>query len=339
MTIFDKNTVAIDAATAFEADIKGKTVIVTGVTAGGLGAEAARVLAIKGATVVLAGRSVKKIQETADNIRKEAPDAKFRELLLDLGSQKAIRKAAQEVLKYPGPIDVLILNAGIMAPPYEKTADGLESQFGSNHIGNFLFTNLIMPKLLQAPAPRVVSVASSGHFWGPVRFEDYGFEDGKTYEKWAAYGQSKTANILFAVELADRYKNTQLKAFSLHPGGAATSLHQSMTKEDYEKFAEYYNPDGTPKGDWMGTIETCAANHIVAGFDPSIANLSGSYLVDCKIANDQAAPYALDKQNAVKLWALSEELVGQKFTPGEAPAAHCATLNKLGQTLKGLLGR
>ncbi|GLB41039.1 putative NAD-P-binding protein [Lyophyllum shimeji] len=311
---FDGNTNAIDVAKALADNIKGKTVIVTGVTAGGLGAEAARVLALQGAELVLAGRSSKKIQETAANIRKEAPDAKLRELILDLNSQKAVRAAAEEVLKYSGPVDVVILNAGIMGTPYQKTADGLESQFGNNHIGNFLFTNLIMPKLLESPAPRVVAVASVGHFWGPVRFDDYGFEDGKTYEKWAAYGQSKTANILFAVELAERFKNTKLKAFSLHPGGANTGLHQYMTKEDYERFSDYYNSDGTPKGDWVKSIEQCTATHIVAGFDPSIVDKSGSYLTECKVANEQAAPYALDKEAAAKLWTLSEKIVGQKFT-------------------------
>ncbi|GLB44981.1 putative NAD-P-binding protein [Lyophyllum shimeji] len=322
MPAFDKKTTATEVADAFAADIKGKTVIVTGVTAGGYGAEVARVLASHGAKVVLAGRSSKKIQETAENIRKETPKAELRELVLDLSSQKSVRSAAEEVLKYSGPVDVAILNAGIMGTPYAKTAEGLESQFGSNHVGHFLFTNLIMPKLLEAPAPRVVSVASVGHFWGPVRFDDYGFEEGKTYDKWAAYGQSKTANILFAVEVAERYKPTKLKAFSLHPGGAATGIASSMTKEDYEKFSDYYNPDGTPKGDWMGTLETSTATHLVAAFDPSIADKNGAYLVDGNVANEQAAPYALDKDQAAQLWTLSEELVGQKFAPPSAqPAA------------------
>ncbi|KAF8066768.1 NAD-P-binding protein [Lyophyllum atratum] len=312
--VWDNNTHAMEVADTFAAEIKGKTVLVTGVTAGGLGAEAARVLALHGANLILAGRSSSKIQETIANIEKEAPNTKTTELILDLNSQKAVRKAADEILAYPGPIDVVILNAGIMGTPYEKTEDGLESQFGNNHIGNFLFTNLILPKVLESKAPRVVSVASVGHFWGGVRFEDYGFEDGKTYDKWIAYGQSKTANILFAVELAERYKNTNLKAFSLHPGGANTGLHKHMTAEDYIKFADYYNPDGTPKGDWVRSISQCTATHIVAGFDPSIADKSGSYLTDCKVTNEAAAPYATDKENAAKLWALSEEIIGQKFS-------------------------
>ncbi|KAG6829139.1 hypothetical protein H0H87_012508 [Tephrocybe sp. NHM501043] len=311
--VFDNNTDAIVVAKAFVSEIKGKRVIVTGITLGGMGAEVARVLVAEGAEVVLAGRSATTIKATADAIKAEFPAAKLKELLFDLNSQAAIRKSAAEVLSYDGPVDVVILNAGIMGTPYRRTAEGLESQFGNNHIGNFLFTNLILPKVLESAAPRIVSVASSGHFWGPVIFDNYGFDEGKTYEKWAAYGQSKTANILFAVELAERYKNTKLTAFSIHPGGASTSLHQHMTKEDYEKFSDYYNIDGTPKGDWMRTIAQCSSSHIVAGFDPSLVDKSGSYLSDCKVANEQAAPYALDKENAKKLWALSEEIVGQKF--------------------------
>ncbi|KAG6842807.1 hypothetical protein H0H93_003347, partial [Arthromyces matolae] len=113
--------------------------------------------------------------------------------------------------------------------------------------------------LLESSNPRVLSVASVGHFWGGVRFEDLGFEDGKVYDKWLAYGQSKSANILFAVELAERYKN-KLTVFSLHPGGAQTGLHHHMTKEDYEKFSDYYHPDGTVKGDWTRPVEQVAAS-------------------------------------------------------------------------------
>ncbi|KAG6825743.1 hypothetical protein H0H92_002605 [Tricholoma furcatifolium] len=348
-------TDAMEVAKSFASFIKNKRVIITGVTLGGLGAECARVLVAHGAEVILAGRTSNKIQDTVDVIKKEFPEAKMKQLILDLSSQAAIRKAADEVLKYDFPIDVVFLNAGIMGAPYSKTPDGLESQFGINHIGHFLFGNLILPKLIESPAPRIVSVSSVGHFWSPVRFDDYSFDDGKTYDKWAAYtsdlgtssGQSKTANILFAVELTERYKSHNLTAFSLHacpsstiisftaytycctlsqPGGSITSLMQYMTKEDYEKFSDFYSIDGSPKGDWALTVPQCTATHIVAGFDPAISGKSGSYLTNLQLANDQVAPYAFDKafrmtfnhaphaqENAKRLWTLSEELVGQKF--------------------------
>ncbi|KJA19690.1 hypothetical protein HYPSUDRAFT_44061 [Hypholoma sublateritium FD-334 SS-4] len=311
---FDTSSTGESVATALASCIKGKTVIVTGVTPGGYGAETVRVLALVGAKVVLAGRTLSKIQATMGAVKKEIPGADLKTLILELGSQKSVREAAAEVLAYDTPVDVVILNAGVMGTPYEKTEDGLELQFATNHIGNFLFANLIIPKLLESPAPRVVAVGSVGHFWGPVRFDDYNFEDGKVYDKWLAYGQSKTANILFAIELAELYKD-RLLAFSLHPGGAATSLNQHMTKEDYEKFSDFFNSDGTPKGDWVRSVAEGTATQIVAAFDPSIVGSNGSYLVDAKLAPEQAAPYATDKDNAKKLWELSETLVGQKFRP------------------------
>ncbi|KAJ6449858.1 NAD-P-binding protein [Mycena sanguinolenta] len=312
MPRFDINSTGESVGKVFAEHIKGKTVIVTGISPGGFGADTSRVLALYGAKVILAGRNLSKIQATADAIRREIPGADLQELVLDLSSQKSVRQAAGEVLKYAGPIDVIITNAGVMGTPYEKTVDGLELQFGSNHVGHFLFVSLIMPKLLESSAPRVVLGASVGHHWGPVRFGDYGFEDGKTYDKWLAYGQSKTAVILHGVELAERYKG-KLVAFSVHPGGAVANLGSSMTKEDYEKFSDYYNLDGTPKGDWARSIGQGTATYFVAAFDPSITDDSGAYLSECKIATEQAALHATDKEAAKKLWELSEKLVGQKF--------------------------
>jgi NAD(P)-dependent dehydrogenase (short-subunit alcohol dehydrogenase family) len=147
-------------------------------------------------------------------------------LALDLASQTQIRKAAKEVLAYPEEcIDVLVNSAGIMAGPYRTTEEGIEAQFGSNHIGHFLFTNLIMSKLLIAKAPRVVNVASDGHRFSGVRFEDPSFGGGKVYDQWEAYGQRKTANILFSRALAEKLGSRGLTAYSLHPGVAlGTSL-------------------------------------------------------------------------------------------------------------------
>ncbi|KAJ6628299.1 NAD-P-binding protein [Mycena sp. CBHHK59/15] len=311
MSGFDRNSTGEDVAKVFADKIKGKTVIVTGVSQG-LGLETARVLAVYGAKVVLAGRNLSKLKATAETIKKDAPDAVLKELVLDLSSLKAVRQAAEEVLKYSGPIDVVITNAGVMGTPYKKTVDGFELQFAANHLGHFLFVNLIIPKLLESSAPRVVLASSSAHHFGAVRFDDYGFQDGKSYDKWFAYGQSKSAVNLFGVELAERYKN-KIVVFSLHPGGATTNLHSQMTDEDYTRFSDYYNPDGTPKGDWECTIEQCTSTYLVAAFDPSIANETGGYLVDCKLAPEQAAAYSTDKDTAKKLWALSEKLVGQKF--------------------------
>ncbi|KAJ6569349.1 hypothetical protein B0H19DRAFT_1256994 [Mycena capillaripes] len=193
--------------------------------------------------------------------------------------------------------------SGYMGSPYQKTVDGIESQLASNNVGHYLFVNLIMPKFLEAPAPRVVRGVSVGHFSGSVWFDDYNFEHGKSYDKWLAYGQSKTAVILDGVKLAERYKG-RLVVFSAHPGGAATNSGASMTAEDFEKFSDYFNPIMIVRQiDWMRSIGQGTATHFVAGFDPSIADAQ-EWL---------AAPHATDKEAARKLWELSEKHVGQKF--------------------------
>lgn len=180
-------------------EIEGKVVLITGVSPGSLGAFFVSTVAKHSPKlIILASRDFSKLQAVVAAITADpaSPQVATRLLKLDLASQAQIRQAAKEVLAYAENIDVLVNSAGVMATPYGTTADGLEMQFGANHIGHFLFTNLIMPKLLTSPAPRVVSVTSDGHRLSPIRWDDYGFQGGKTYEKWRAYGQSKTANML-----------------------------------------------------------------------------------------------------------------------------------------------
>ncbi|KAF1946613.1 NAD(P)-binding protein [Clathrospora elynae] len=212
------STIAIDNA----ANIAGKIVLTTGVTLGGLGATFVKEVAKhKPALLILAGRSASKLQATADKIAADpaSADVETRVLVLNLASQKQVREAAAEVLAYKEDhIDVLMNSAGAMGGPYTTTEDGIENKFGSNHIAHFLFTNLIMPKMLAAKAPRIVNVASDGHRLSGIRFEDVNFQNGKVYEQWAAYGQSKTANIIFTYGLAKKLGPKGLKAYSLHPG-------------------------------------------------------------------------------------------------------------------------
>lgn len=229
------STIAADNA----ANIAGKTVLTTGVTQGGLGATFVEAIAqYKPRLLILAGRSAEKVQATVQKIKSnpKSSDVEVRVLELDLAGQKSVRQAADTVLgwKDVDHIDVLVNSAGIMAGPYKTTQEGIENQFGSNHIGHFLFTNLIISKILASPSPRVVSVASDGHRFGGVRFDDWNFQDGKVYEQWEAYGQSKTSNILFARALAEKLGAKGLKAYSLHPGVAfGTSLApQGVTDDD-----------------------------------------------------------------------------------------------------------
>jgi len=314
---FGFHTPADEVAQAFHNEIKGKTVLVTGCTWGGLGAEAARVIAKNDAgLVILAGRKQEALDDTIGKIKAETPSANLRSLILDLASLESCKKAAAEVNAYAEPIDVLINNAAIMACPFYTTKDGFEAQIGTNHLGPFVFTNLILPKILASKtgSPRIVNVASFGHVMSPIRFDDPFFKDGKDYDKWASYGQSKTANILFARELSKRYKSKGLVAFSLHPGGIQTNLGRDISHDEFDGVMKDYDGNIIEVGEmaWK-TIPEGTATHIAAAFDPSIKSQSGSYLEDCQIANDHLKPWANDDAQAEQLWTLSEKLVGQKF--------------------------
>ncbi|OKL56783.1 hypothetical protein UA08_07814 [Talaromyces atroroseus] len=318
--------------------IQGSRVLITGVTPGSIGGEAALQISRQApALLVLAGRRIENLRLLEDAIRAGTPGANTRLLLLDLSSQESVRKAAEEVNALPQGIDVLINSAGTMATPYGVTKEGLELQFGTNHIGHFLFTNLILSKRLRhnTTKMKVVNVSSSGHKRGPVRFEDLGFEDGKCYDKWQAYGQSKTANMLFSVSLAEKLGPRGVKSFSLYPGRIVTGIGRHLSLEDWVK-SGWKNKDGEiihdPKLNWR-TLSQGAATLIVAAYDLSIEGKqtpsshsdtsiefngepiesNGSYLVNNQIHDDDAAEYAVDPKNAERLWTVSEELVGQKF--------------------------
>jgi NAD(P)-dependent dehydrogenase (short-subunit alcohol dehydrogenase family) len=217
-----QNALASTISSDLSSSITNKIILTTGVTQNGLGATFAEEVAKHApALLILAGRSLSKVQATASKIAAHPASAntQVRILLLDLSSQKQIRDAANEVLAYEEErVDVLVNSAGTMAGPYRTTAEGIENQFGSNHIGHFLFTNLIMPKILASKRPTIVSVASDGHRFSGVRFDDPNFQGGKVYNPWDAYGQSKTANILFAYALAEKLEKRGLRAYSLHPG-------------------------------------------------------------------------------------------------------------------------
>lgn len=290
-------------------EIKGKVVLVTGVTQGGIGADFARAITEHSnpALVILAGRQHAKGVETQEVLKKVNPSVETRILDIDLGDMASVRKAAEEVNNYKENIDVLVNNAAVMAAPWAKTVDGIESQWGIGHIGHFLFTNLIMGKLLANEKCRIVNVSSRGHRMGGVRFDDYNFQDGAVYEKWTAYGQAKTSNILFSLALADRLGSRGVSAFSLHPGGIATNLGRHMSEQEKEAISSLV-PD-------MKTVPEGASTTTVAAFDPAIESHNGGYLQDCHVRDveSNAKSWATGLDNANKLWELSEKVVGQKF--------------------------
>ncbi|KAI0741671.1 hypothetical protein C8Q80DRAFT_148437 [Daedaleopsis nitida] len=319
---FDRTTTAEGAAASLAPHIAGKVVLVTGVTPNGLGAHFVEAtLPHKPKLVVLAGRSAPKLAAAAAAIESAHPGVAARALELDLSSQASVRRAAAAVLAWPEPIDVLVNNAGVMATPYQTTADGLEFQFGTNHVGHFLFTALVAEKLMQSNfGARVVSVSSDGHRLSPIRWDDLQFSEGKTYDKWRAYGQSKTANILFAVSLAEKLGPKGVKAFSLHPGLIKTNLSRSVDwNTDLQGLRsldiELGNKQRQQADFHLKTLSQGTATHVVAAFDPKLDEHNGAYLQDCQRApEDELKPYAVDKENAERLWTLSEQIVGQTFT-------------------------
>lgn len=253
MAKYGFETTAEEIAEDCKSIIKDKVILTTGVSPGSIGATFVQVIAKHSPKLlILAGRNTTKCEETANSIKSENPSTPTRVLELDLASLAQVRKAAAEVNSYAEPIDVLCNNAGVMAAPYTTTPDGLESQFAINHVGHFFFTNLIMSKLLAAPnGARVVHVSSDGHRLGPVRFDDYGWDNGKTYDRWRAYGQGKSANMLFALELAKRLggkgKGDGLVSISLHPGVVGSNLVRHMGEDVFKSLRTFFFFSFLPK--------------------------------------------------------------------------------------------
>ena len=293
--------------------LAGKLALVTGGSSG-LGQETARTLAAMGAHVVLTARDVPKGEGVAKAIRESTDNPNVEVESLELGSLKEIRAFAERFLARHPRLDILVNNAGVMACPFAKTADGFELQFGSNHIGHFLMTCLLAPALRKGAPSRVVSVSSRGHHLSPVVFEDIHFER-RPYDKWLSYGQAKTANILFAVGLDQRLGRHGVHANALHPGGIMTELGRHLQAEDIE-FLRKRNT-----GMRFKTVEAGSATSVFAATAPELEGKGGVYLEDCHIAAVNAAPdaldgvkpYAIDPQNAARLWEVSEKLVGERF--------------------------
>ncbi|EFR01480.1 WW domain containing oxidoreductase [Nannizzia gypsea CBS 118893] len=321
---YNTNTTVNELASDYASLIKGKVILTTGVSPNSLGAVFVRsIAASEPACLVLAGRNVEKLALTAADIATSHPIVKVRTLQVDLGSLESVRAAAAEVNGWDDlpVIDVLVNNAGIMAVDYKLSPDGYESQFATNHLGPFLFTNLVMKKIMMAKEPRVVVVSSSGHRLHAVRFHDYNFDDGKTYDRWRAYGQSKSCNTLFALSLAQKLGvKSGLQAFSLHPGAIFTNLGAHLDLETAPQ--ELANADkelGNPEG-WeemkFKSQEVGAATHAYAAFDPNLKANNGAYLLDCHVADpmvDTVKSWATSAFEAERLWRLSEKLVGQEF--------------------------
>jgi NAD(P)-dependent dehydrogenase (short-subunit alcohol dehydrogenase family) len=313
---FGANTTADEALEGI--DLRGKLVLITGGSSG-LGQESARALAAKGAHVVLTARDAAKGRGVVDGIVASTGNRNVELEELELDSLASVRAFAQRFLAKHDRLDVLLNNAGVMACPLGHTKDGFELQFGTNHLGHFLLTCLLAPALKKAAPSRVVSLSSRGHQVAPVDFDDPNFER-REYQKWASYGQSKTANVLFAVGLERRLGPAGVHAYALHPGAIMTELGRHLVPEDIEILRNRF-PPGTTLA--FKTVEAGAATSVFAATAPELEGRGGIYLEDCHVAGvndepnsiDGVRSYAIDPKNAERLWELSERLVGQRCVP------------------------
>jgi len=301
-------------------DLHGKRVLVTGVSAG-LGVETARTLAAHGAQVVGAARDLAKAQGATEAVRAQAANCGGLELVeLDLASLASVRACADALVADGKPFDLIICNAGVMACPQGKTADGFETQFGTNHLGHFVLVNRIA-SLLNAGG-RLVNLASSGHRISDVNLDDPNFER-TPYTEFGAYGRSKTANILFAVEFDRRHKADGVRATAVHPGVILTELDRYMTPEARAQMTARLTasqPASSPASTYK-SIPQGAATSVWSGIVAPAEAVGGRYCEDCQVAEvidlrevrRGVRLYALDPDHAKALWAKSEEMVGERF--------------------------
>ncbi|MBL7239134.1 SDR family NAD(P)-dependent oxidoreductase [Komagataeibacter rhaeticus] len=307
--------------------LKGKRVLVTGVSAG-LGVETTRALAAHGAQVVGAARNLAKAEQATAQVRADAArgGGGFELAALDLADLDSVRTCADQLNATGLPFDLIIANAGVMATPFGHTKDGFETQFGTNHLGHFVLVNRIAG--LMRTGARLVNVSSAGHRFADVDLEDPNFAH-TPYDSFAAYGRSKTANILFAVAFDARHRARGVRATAVHPGGIMTELARHMQAGAIEAMVKGINEQAAAEGKppfQFKTIPQGAATSVWAGVVGAADAVGGHYCEDCHVSpvvpDDQpislvsegVRAYAVDPAHAEALWAKSEDMVGEKFS-------------------------
>jgi len=343
VTNWGQSTTGQVVVEAFPQQVKDKIILITGANPGGIGSSTATSLAIASPKLlVLAGRSEARLAQTIEAVNKINPDVKCKALILDLSSQESCRKAAKEVIEasdIPN-IDLLINNAGVMdIPERQFSTEGIEMQFATNHIGHFLFTNLIFPKVAAAAkasatgATRIINLSSRAVTYGPVRFDDYNFTkcekdlpesnhmskavrelwnvlEDKPYIPQAAYGQSKSANVLFSVGLNNRLADKAgIISLAVHPGMVGTELSRHMDPEHLKAVIDRLQKEGL--GLYVKNLDEGCSTTLVAALDPRNTK-DDLFWEDCHVAS-WAPEWSTSSEKAEQLWKLSEQLVGREF--------------------------
>ncbi|GAA1036370.1 SDR family NAD(P)-dependent oxidoreductase [Streptomyces sp. TR1341] len=289
-------------------DLSGKLALVTGGYSG-IGLETTRALVKAGARVVVPARR----PETAEQALAGLPGVEVDEL--DLGDLESVRRFAERFLASGRGLDIVIDSAGIMACPETRVGDGWEAQFATNHLGHFALVNRLWPAIAPGGA-RVVSVSSRGHHAAGIRWDDIHWRRG--YDKWEAYGQAKTANVLFAVQLDKLGRDAGVRAFALHPGGILTPLQRHLAQEEMVERGWIDEDGNLLHPEVFKTPQQGAATQVWAATSPQLDGLGGLYLEDCDIAEpapdtddrEGVKDWAIDPEQAARLWTLSAELTG-----------------------------
>ncbi|GAA2770409.1 SDR family NAD(P)-dependent oxidoreductase [Mycolicibacterium pallens] len=274
-------------------DLTGRTVVITGASTG-LGLQTARAMQAAGAEIVAAVRDLDKTRAAID----------CETVQLELGDLRSARAAAETIAGRHDRVDVLINNAGVMAPPLTRTAQGYEMQLGTNHLGHFVFTTEMADVFDHGT--RIVNLSSRGHQLGGIRWDDPNYDDESAYGKWQAYGQSKTANVLFTVEAERRWGPRGVHSFAVYPGVVFTDLARHMTRADFSEGGTLANLEVTD-------VEHGAATTVWAATSPELDGRGGLYLEDCRVADAMVdgveggyAPWAVDPEQAARLWEWSQ---------------------------------
>lgn len=304
---FSESSTALEVIEGHRLD--GKTAIVTGAYAG-IGFETARALASAGATVILAGRDGEKGKEAVLKIQEISANEKIHFAAIDLFDLASVQKFSKEIIEEFHAVSILINNAGIMAGPLSYSADGYESQFATNHLGHFLLAYLLKDALAKAAPSRVVSLSSIAHRRSDIIFDDIHYRN-RHYDKWQAYGQSKTANVLFALGLTEQWQRLGICSNAVMPGGIVTGLQKYIPVEEQVELG-WIDENGNVNGKFK-TPEQGAATSIWAAVSEEMENRGGYYLEDCAIASAWHAdtplkgcmPHALNRESAQRLWEMS----------------------------------
>jgi NAD(P)-dependent dehydrogenase (short-subunit alcohol dehydrogenase family) len=306
-------------------NLGSKRILVTGVSAG-IGVETARSLAAHGAQVVGAARDLAKAEAATTEVRRAAAanGGSFELVELDLANLKSVRACTDKLLAKNEPFDVVIANAGIMGTPFSLTMDGFESQFGTNHLGHFVFVNRIVP--LIPKGGRLINLSSAGHRYSNVDLDDPNFER-MPYDPFVAYGRSKTANILFVVAFDQRHRNRGVRAAAVHPGVIQTELARYIDPARIQTLIDQIGQQLAAEGktfQWK-TVPQGAATSVWAGVVAPAEEIGGRYCENCHVGqlvaehvaisgvSEGVRAYALDPKTAEALWKKSEQLVGESF--------------------------